>query len=468
MNRRSSSLLGVLLASWAIASPALAQQPEPQPEAETPGIEAPERVDIEPTAADGRIEARLVKILEATGWFEEPTVEVREGVVFLRGRARGADAKKWAGDLARNTQDVVAVVNQLELTRPAVWNFQPALDALNELWISIIATLPILAMSVLVLLIAYAAGHGARRSARALTTRRITSPLLRELAAAAAGVLVFLLGVYIALRVAGLTRLAVTVIGGTGLVGLIIGIAFREITENFLASVFLSLQRPFRAGDLVRIGEHLGIVQRLTTRSTLLMTEAGNHLQIPNATVYKATIENFSTNANRRESFVVGIGYEVAISEAQEAALAVVTGHPAVLKNPEPWVLVEELGSATVTLRVYFWLDGQKHSWLKVRSSLIRLVKRAFQERGISMPDEAREVVFPAGVPIELSVDGARQLQAITDRQAPGRAPAEKLPQAEPEHAVTAAEGGLESDAECIEEQARNARTPEEGSELLL
>lgn len=44
-----------------------------------------------------------------------------------------------------------------------------------------------------------------------------------------------------------------------------------------------------------------------------------------------------------------------------------------------------------VFLRVYFWLDGRVHSWLKVRSSVIRLVKMAFQKNGISMPDESAD-----------------------------------------------------------------------------
>jgi hypothetical protein len=70
----------------------------------------------------------------------------------------------------------------------------------------------------------------------------------------------------------------------------------------------------------------------------------------------------------------------------------------AVLNDPEPAVLVDSLGRSTVNLRVYFWLNGHENSWLKVRSSVIRLVKLAFQQQGISMPDEAREVVFPQGI----------------------------------------------------------------------
>ena len=70
-------------------------------------------------------------------------------------------------------------------------------------------------------------------------------------------------GAYLILRVSGLTQLALTVVGGTGLIGLVIGIAFRDITDNFLASIFLSLQRPFENGDLVEIAGETGYVQQL-------------------------------------------------------------------------------------------------------------------------------------------------------------------------------------------------------------
>jgi small conductance mechanosensitive channel len=196
-----------------------------------------------------------------------------------------------------------------------------------------------------------------------------------------------------------------TVVGGTGLIGLVVGIAFREITENFLASIFLSMQRPFETGDLVEVSGETGYVQQLNMRTTILMTLDGNLVQIPNASVYKSNLRNFTTTSNRREDFVVGIGYDDAINEAQEIARKVLADHPAVLNDPEPSVLVDSLGRSTVNLRVYFWLNGRTHSWLKVRSSVIRLVKRAFQKHGISMPDEAREVVFPQGVPVTV-LDG--------------------------------------------------------------
>ena len=307
------------------------------------------------------------------------------------------------------------------------------------------------------------AGLLAARKARSLLRHRIQARLLRNVIAGGIGVLVFLVGTYIVLRVSGLTQLALTVVGGTGLVGLAVGIAFRDITENFLASIFLSMQRPFETGDLVEVSGVTGYVQQLNVRTTILMTLDGNLVQIPNASVYKSNLRNFTTNSNRRDDFDVGIGYDDSINEAQEIALQVLTDHPAVLSEPEPSVLVESLGKATVNLRVYFWINGREHSWLKVRSSVIRLVKRAFQKHGISMPDEAREVVFPQGIPITM-LDG--KPAGTPDAQAEEQLPADAPPE-EPDVVSTKAEGGLQSEAGDLEEQARQSQPLQEGENLL-
>jgi len=437
-------------------------RPPPIPD-ETELAPAVAKVDVTPTALDDEIADRLQRVLKATEWFIDPEVRVDEGVVFLSGATTSDELKKWAGDLARNTQDVVAVVNRLEVREPSLWDFGPAWSGLVALWRDVLRSLPLFVFAAVVLLLAGGAGVLATRGARSFFRPRIRAKLLRNVASRAVGVLVMLVGIYIVLRVAGLTQLALTVIGGTGLIGLAVGIAFRDITENFLASLFLSMQHPFETGDLVEMAGVIGYVQQLNMRTTMLMTLDGNLVQIPNASVYKSNIRNFTANANRREDFVVGIGYDDAIHEAQEIVRRVLVEHPAVLSDPEPSVLVEGLGRATVTLRIYFWLDGRAHSWLKVRSSVIRLVKLAFQKHGISMPDEAREVIFPQGVPVVM----------LDSREAGlGRHPKReiKATNASPsdlEAPSTQAEGGLTSEARVIEAQAQQVQPLREDENLL-
>jgi small conductance mechanosensitive channel len=423
---------------------------------------APTRVDVNPVARDEEIGKRLQSVLNATGWFTDPQVRVEEGVVFLKGRTETDELKKWAGDLARNTQDVVAVANRMEVPEPSVWDFGPAWSGLLVLWRDFIRSLPFFAFGLFILALSIGAGLVATRGVRAFLHRRVQANLLRNVIARSVGVLVFLIGTYIVLRVSGLTQLALTVVGGTGLIGLAVGIAFRDITENFLASIFLSMQQPFETGDLVEVAGVTGYVQQLNVRTTIVMTLDGNLVQIPNATVYKSNLRNFTSNPNRRENLVVGIGYDDPIDKAQEIARQVLADHPAVLNEPEPWVLADGFGSATVNLRIYFWLDGQEHSWLKVRSSVIRLVKRAFQQHSISMPDEAREVVFPKGLPVTL-LDGKSELAAATAPPERTRTP----PTTEDDAVSTKAEVGLSSEAAVIEEQARQSKPLDEGENLL-
>ena len=115
-------LRAVLLGSVCsvLISAAMAQEPvgkagEPQ-KLTSPAKEklspAPAKVDVNPVARDEEIRKRLQNVLDATDWFIDPQVRVEEGVVFVNGQVESDELKKWAGDLARHTQDVVAVANR--------------------------------------------------------------------------------------------------------------------------------------------------------------------------------------------------------------------------------------------------------------------------------------------------------------------------------------------------------------------
>lgn len=462
-------LLTVACANAVLITTALAQVVSPTaaaPVAQTDEgatkktTEAPAVIEVKPVAHDDEIVSRLEKILTATGWFQSPQVKVDQGVVFLSGDTDDEEYKTWAGDLARKTRDVVAVVNQIKVSRPSPWNFAPAIANMRELGRDVIFWIPYGVLAAIIFLAALVAAFIVARVLHAIVARRIRVPLLQKVISRSGAAIVFLLGMYLVLKICGLTRLALTVVGGTGLVGLVIGIAFRDITENFLASVLLSVQSPFRKGDLIELAGVLGVVQQLNVRTTVLMSLSGHLVQLPNSLVYKSTIRNFTSNPNRREDFSIGIGYEVPIDRAQEVALKVLAEHPAVLKSPEPWVLVDDLGPTTVNLRVYFWLDGSEFSWLKVKSSVIRLVKRAFQYQNVTLPDDLRKVVFPHEVPVRIIEEGKSSASKSDTMAQSDKSSASQA-------ASVAAEGGLGTEAGDIEAQAHGARAPDDGENLL-
>ena len=304
-----------------------------------PGEEGPlvpAQVEVEAVSSDAAIDRRITGILRSTSWFEEVDVAVRDGVVFLDGRTGSSDYRKWAGELAGKTRDVVAVVNRIRVAAPSPWNLRPAVDEVTVLWEGAVRQLPLWGLGLLILVLTGVAAKLVTEGARRLLDRRL-KPLVRDVAARAMALPVFVLGLYVVLQVAGLSRLAATVLGGTGLVGLVAGFAFRDILENFLASVLISVRNPFRIGDLVEILGHTGVVQRVTTRGTVLMDLDGNHVQIPNGTVYKSLIRNFTANPNRRESFEVGIGYEQDLAAARRSRSGPCARTRRYSGIPSPW-----------------------------------------------------------------------------------------------------------------------------------
>ncbi|WP_166423496.1 mechanosensitive ion channel family protein [Paraglaciecola sp. 20A4] len=334
----------------------------------------------------------------------------------------------------------------------------------THLWHNVVKALPMLALGLAFFIICYALA----KPLSTLLVRPIgyvsQSELIKLVTRRTISMLIILLGLYVFLRFAGLSEFALAIVSGTGVMGLILGFAFRDIAENFISSLLLSVQKPFKIDDVIEVQGQLGIVKQVTARATTLVDFDGNHIQIPNATIYKNIIRNLTANPKMRGKFIIGIGYDSSILEAQQLATKVLNSQATILQDPEPQVLVDELGSSTVNLKVYFWIDAQQYSLLKVSSMLMRLIMREFERNNISMPDDAREIIFPQGVPVhqistlQTSADGETQEQ---------RALAAKSDAIEQDSENSHHEDDLTSDAHDIREQAKQARDPEQGQNIL-
>lgn len=410
-------------------------------------------VSIAPVARDGEIDQRITQILNATGWFTDATVQVDDGIVFLDGVADTEDHRVWARELAAKTQDVVAVVNRIRVDTTPDWSFTPAFQTIRAVAERSVASLPLVVLALILLPLAWWLSSVTARGLRRWLLGGLESPFLRSVVARALALPIFLTALYIVLQVAGLSQVALSLVGGAGVIGIIVGFAFRDIAENFLASLLLSIRQPFRAGDLIEVEGRLGSVHSMNTRSTVLISPEGNHIQIPNAMVFKSVITNFTAAPESRDHVAVGIGYDASIAHAQKIIAKVLAEHEAILNDPPPMVLVEALGSSTVNLRAYYWVNVRHFSVLKVKSSVLRLMKKALTEAGVSMPDDAREIIFPQGVPLVRNV-----------------APEPRAPQIvapEKSEMTTEAEVSLVNEQAEVVERAARGDLPEDDGDLL-
>lgn len=280
-------------------------------------------------------------------------------------------------------QELADVRRQFDFT------FGKARDKLLEL----AAMSPLLLVAVLIVLLAAWFGGFIARRLHWLRLRT-DNPYMAGLIGTIVRGVILVTGVALALNLLGATAAVGAVLGSAGVVGLVIGFAFKDIAENYIAGVLLSLRRPFAPGDHVRIDTHEGKIVALTSRATMLMTLDGNELRLPNALVFKAVILNFSTNPRRRFDFRVTIDSNASIRTSHALALTQIRSVEGVLEDPGPSWGVLEYTPGGIVLQFFGWVDQRTSDLGKVRTESIRRVKAEFGRAGIEQPRTVQHVVM--------------------------------------------------------------------------
>lgn len=408
VERIASRMAGVLYVENRVSLPPLRERGTAGEAGATPERGAP-------TARDERIAERLQAVFARVDDLEDIEVEVSAGVVHLGGETASPESREKAEALAKSIAGVVFVDNDVEETTDVSERLSPSVEKLFSRIRATIGALPLFGLAIVILVAFWLFARLVGRADRIF--RRITrNRLLQEVLQNITKTLVIILGLFLALEILGATALVGAVLGTAGVVGLALGFAFRDIIENYLASIILSVRRPFRSMDLVQIGEHVGKVIRMTTRDTVLMTLDGNHLTLPNATVFKSDILNFSRNPLRRVGVQVGIGTDVDLKRAIQTGVDAIGRTAGTVPDPKPYALVERLGESSVDVCFYAWVDQNDADFLNAESEAVRRIKGALDEAGIDLPppsyrvhlqrkaappghirDEARAPIPPAG-----------------------------------------------------------------------
>ncbi len=270
--------------------------------------------------------------------------------------------------------------------------FDSMLDTINDALVRLLERIPLLILALLVLLIANWVSRFVGNRLH-LVKVRSQNPYMSGLLRMIVRTAIMLVGVLIALDLIGLTSVVGAVLGSAGVVGLVLGFAFRDIAENYIAGILLSVRRPFEPGEHVVIDNREGKVISVNSRATVLMTMDGNHLQLPNSLVFKSVVLNYSKNPKRRFDFSMLIDGAQSIRESQTLATAAIAQVEGVLDEPAPAWTVVEFGATGIQLRFYGWVNQHESDLGKVRSEAIRRVKAAFADADIEAPRTTYHIV---------------------------------------------------------------------------
>lgn len=395
----SSFLTCILISIWTVGALAAPEKGKAGEPTQTDGLSrSQQNVPVSQNPVDAQIAARLRRILGVTGWYSGVHVSSREGVVTLRGEVDKAGHAEWAEQLAHDTDGVVAVMNEIAVKGARWFDLKPAREETEGLVKKTVAFLPYVVTSLVIILAFSVLAVLNARIGRRMARQRLRNPLMVEIVSKLFALPVILIGLYLVLRVCGLTGIAVTVLGGTGAIGLVAGLAMKGILENYFAGVILSIRNPYNVGDVVDVAGKLGVVQELTTRGTVLVDFDGNHIIIPNSTIYQNVITNKSANPTMRLRFTIGIGYQDPVGEARDIILEELRNTKGIIKDPEPLVLVEEFANSSVNFGVYYWIEPKQTNGGKLQSQVMENVKSRLDQRGFALYRDGRMALPPTNV----------------------------------------------------------------------
>ena len=209
------------------------------------------------------------------------------------------------------------------------------------------------------------------------------------------------LATVILLQAYGLNLSSLALIGSA--LGVGIGFGFQDIARNFASGIVLLFERSIQVGDFIQVGEHLGVVEEVRTRSIVLKTLDRISIIVPNSRFLSDEVINWNHRKSiSRLHLPIGVAYGSDVKKVKSALLQAAEEHLEVLRNPSPQVLFTEFGDSSLNFELLIWTaDPSRQAPLK--SDICFRIEELFREQQIDIPFPQRDINIAGGdLPIKL------------------------------------------------------------------
>ncbi|WP_416397841.1 mechanosensitive ion channel family protein [Allohahella sp. A8] len=259
---------------------------------------------------------------------------------------------------------------------------------------SFIAVLPNLLAAVLFLVVVWLANKliGSIYS-RVLARTHMRSSLKAALQSLVS-VAVWTFGLLIAATIAmpGLTP--TKLLAGLGLGSIAIGLAFKDIFENFLAGILILLREPMRIGDYIEVEGISGEVKKITLRDTYLRQVDGDLILLPNSVLYKNAVSVHTDWDRKRVTIIVGIAYDEDVAEGRRVIEAALKDLDTVDQQRPVEIFAQAFNSSSIDFEVTWWTGSRPVEIRRSKDKVVEAVKTALDEAGIEIPFPYRTLTF--------------------------------------------------------------------------
>lgn len=283
------------------------------------------------------------------------------------------------------------------------------ISSFQEFWETILDKSPSIVLGLVLLFIMWGLAVLISRLVKKRIMVRINDQLLSNFIGRLIFLIFLIIGIVMFLNQIGLGQAAGGLLAGAGVSALIIGLAFKDIGENFLAGFFLAFSRPFSIGDVIQVTDITGKARALNFRNTHVRTFDGRDVFIPNSMLIKSPLTNFTRDGLMRYDFIIGLDYGDNIAEAIRVIIDELSNTANITKaeGVEPFVIINDFGTSTINLKTYFWINTYDFtgSSLQLKSVVMHQVLLRLSEAGFNMPADIIELkIYQEGQPIPVSV----------------------------------------------------------------
>lgn len=274
-------------------------------------------------------------------------------------------------------------------------------ESITSFYNDFIAQLPGIGIGILIVILGLLLGSWIGGLVKRKLAARTGDPLMSKFLGQAIKYVSVIIAIMLALEASGLGAIATGILTAAGASAVVLGFAFKDIGQNFIAGIIMAFSRPFDVDDTVQIDDNFGKVKALEFRYTKLKTFDGKDVYIPNSDVLTKPVTNFTEDGFFRWDFIIGIAYENNIEGAKETILKALRKEPNVIEDEEHenFVIEDELATSTVNLKVFFWVDTKdfRRMALITKGNVVRNVKEELEEASYYMPADIQEIKLYGG-----------------------------------------------------------------------
>lgn len=282
---------------------------------------------------------------------------------------------------------------------------EPLFQKIQRMWVGFVELLPLLVIAVVVLIFTWLMSRVLvavlKRSLKQSKIRRS----LRELFASLIKVTVWTVGFLIAITIIFPSLTPAKLLTVLGLGSVAVGLAFKDIFENFFAGILIMLRKPMRIGDFVECESIKGRVEKITVRETYLRKTDDQLIIVPNSFLFKNPVYVLTDLSLRRFDLVVGVAYGEDVDNARDVIRSALEKLSDIDKQRDIEVYAREFNSSSLDFTVRWWANSQPLDMHKSRDKVVTAIKKALDDAGIEIPFPYRTLTFKEPLPVRNSND---------------------------------------------------------------